>query len=285
MSPIVTIGSGFFITPDGFAITSNHVVENGDTAEIRTSDEETYPAKVVGRDPLSDLALIKVEAHRDFRYVKLAEQPPRVGDWVLTIGNAFGLGDSVTAGIVSARQRTIDESSGQDFLQIDAPINKGDSGGPTFDTNGDVIGVNSVIYSTTGGSVGVAFAIPADVVKAVIPQLKDGGAVTRGWLGVEVQTITPDVAESLGTKDLHGVIVASVDSGSPAAKAGLSAGDIITSLGGAPVRDAGELTRKVHAAAPGSSVRLDTLKRGKSSPVNVTLSQLPNSPQATVPKR
>src|SRR5690242_13135632 len=244
----VTIGSGFFISADGYAVTNSHVVEDADAAEIRTSDDKIYPARVVGKDPLSDLALIKVEGRSDFAFVKLAEQPPRVGDWVLAVGNTFGLGATVTAGIVSAREREIGLGNFPNrFIQIDAPINRGDSGGPTFDTRGDVIGVNSMIFSPSGGSVGVAFAVPAEIVRTVIPQLKDKGTVTRGWIGAEVQSVTPDLADGLGATDLRGAIVTGVKDNGPAAKAGLRRGDVITSIGGSPVRDANELIRKVQS--------------------------------------
>jgi len=188
---VTTIGSGFFISPDGYAVTNDHVVEHSDKVQVRTNDNKTLTAKVVGRDPLSDLALIKVEGGKNFSYVKLADQPPRVGDWVLTVGSPYGLGGSVTAGIVSARGRSIKTNSAEDFLQIDAPINRGDSGGPSFNTDGKVVGVNSMIFSPSGGSSGIAFAVPADTVKTVIPRLKAKGTVTRGWMGVRIQSITP----------------------------------------------------------------------------------------------
>ncbi|MDH2399259.1 trypsin-like peptidase domain-containing protein [Bradyrhizobium sp. SSUT18] len=274
----VNIGSGFFISPDGYAVTNNHIVEASDTAEIRTNDKKTYSAKVVGKDSLSDIALIKVDGRNDFSYVQLADQQPRAGDWVLTAGNTFGLGGSVTAGIVSARERNIETGSAQDFIQIDAPINQGDSGGPSFDTSGKVIGVNSMIISPSGGSVGVAFAIPAETVKAVIPQLKDKGAVTRGWMGVEVQSVTPELADSVGGSDLHGVVVAGVEKNGPAAKAGLRTGDVITSVNGEPIKNAGELTKKVHATAPGSRLQFTMLRQGKVNPLSVIVGQLPNEP-------
>jgi serine protease Do len=278
---MMTIGSGFFVSPDGYAVTNSHVVADNDAVEIRTNDNMTYAAKVVGKDSLSDLALIKVDGRGDFSYVKLADQPPRVGDWVLTAGNPFGLGGTVTAGIVSARERNVETGSATDFIQIDAPINKGDSGGPTFDTRGDVIGVNSMIFSTSQGSEGVAFAIPADTVKAVIPQLKDKGTVTRGWIGAKVQSITPDLADSLGASNLHGAIVANVQDNGPAAKAGLRTGDVITSVNGEPVKNADELTKKVHAKAPGSSIQLAMSRQGRESSLAVVLGELPDQPSVS----
>lgn len=273
---LVSMGSGFLISPDGYAVTNSHVVEDSDTAEIRTSDNKTYSAKVIGKDSLSDLALMKVEGRSDFAYVKLADQPPRVGDWVLAVGNSFGLGGSVTAGIVSARERNLEISSSEDFLQIDAPINNGASGGPSFNTQGEVVGVNSMILSPGGGSAGVAFAIPADTVKAVIPQLKDRGAVTRGWIGAEVQSVTPDIAESLAVNNPHGAIVVSVQDNGPAAKAGLRSGDVISSLRNEPIKSANELTKKIHVMAPGSSAQLTVLRKGKESSLSVTLGRLPD---------
>jgi len=278
---MMTIGSGFFVSPDGYAVTNSHVVEDSDLAEVRTHDGKTYSAKVVGKDSLSDLALIKVNGRSDFSYLKVADQPPRVGDWVLTAGNAFGLGGSVTAGIVSARERNIEAGSAEDFIQIDAPINKGDSGGPSFNTSGEVIGVNSKIFSPSGASVGVAFAVPAETVKAVIPQLKDNGTVTRGSIAAQVQSITPEIADSLGVNNLSGAIVASVQTNGPAAKAGVRSGDVITSVDGQPIKNANELTKKIHAMAPGSSVRLAMLRGGQQNSLNVTLGQLPHQPKAT----
>jgi serine protease Do len=251
-------------------------VENSDIAQIRTNDDKIYQAKVVGTDRLSDLALIKVDGRNDFSYVTLADQLPRVGDWVLAVGNPFGLRGTVTAGIVSARERTIAAASPEDLIQIDAPINQGDSGGPTFDTSGNVIGVNSIIFSPSGGSVGVSFAIPADTVKKVVAQLRDKGTVTRGWIGVEAQTITPDLADGLGRSNLHGAIVASVQRNSPAAKAGLASGDVITSIGGNPIKDANDLAKKIHGMAPGSLAQLSLFREGNERSITVALGQLPN---------
>jgi serine protease Do len=270
-----TLGSGFFISSDGYAVTDCHVVEGNDTAQIRTSDNKTYPAKVVGRDSLSGIALIKVDG-RDFHYATFADQPPRVGDWVLSAGNALGLGRAITAGIVSAREREIEQGSVQTFVQIDAPINQGDSGGPSFNTSGEVIGVNSFIVSPSGGSTGVAFAVPADTVKAVIPQLKDKGAVTRGWMGAEVQSVTSDIAEGLGLKNAGGAIVANVQNNSPAAKAGLKTGDVITQVSGEPIKGGKELIKRIQAMAPGSSLELATIRQGKERKLSVSLGRMPD---------
>src|SRR5215217_8524054 len=189
-------GSGFFISADGYAVTNNHVVDNADNVEIATDDGKTYTAKVIGTDPRTDLAVIKVDG-ANFPYVSLADTAPRIGDWVIAVGNPFGLGGTVTAGIVSARGRDIGAGPYDDFIQIDAPVNKGNSGGPTFNTEGKVIGVNTAIFSPSGGNVGIAFAIPSETAKSVISQLKDKGGVSRGWIGVHIQGITPEIAESM----------------------------------------------------------------------------------------
>jgi serine protease Do len=198
----LTLGSGFFISGDGYIVTNNHVIANDRSIEVTTDDGKVYPAKVIGTDPQTDLALVKIAAQADLPYVRLAKAEPRIGEWVLPIGNPFGLGGSVTAGIVSARGRDIGEGPYDDFIQIDAPVNEGNSGGPTFNVRGRVIGVNTAIYSPSGGSIGVAFDIPAETVKLVVQQLKDKGHITRGWIGVEMQSVTPTIAEALGlTKD------------------------------------------------------------------------------------
>jgi serine protease Do len=235
---------------------------------------------VIGTDSRSDLALIKVEGRGDFPYVKFAEGNPRIGDWVLAVGNPFGLGGTVTAGIVSARGRDIGNGPYDDFIQIDAPVNKGNSGGPTFDVDGNVIGVNTAIFSPSGGSVGIAFAIPADTVKKVVAQLKDKGSVTRGWIGVQIQSVTPEIADSLGLKTVQGALVAEPQSGGPAAKAGIEAGDVITAVNGAPLKDARELARQISGLPPGTSVKIAILHKGAEKTVSLTLGQLPNEREA-----
>src|SRR6266704_507687 len=231
-------GSGFFISADGYAVTNNHVVDKAKTVEVTTDDGKSYTAKVIGTDPKTDLALIKIDGRGDFSYVKFADATPRVGDWVLAVGNPFGLGGTVTAGIVSARGRDIGAGPYDDFIQIDAPVNKGNSGGPTFDIQGHVIGINTAIYSPTGGSVGIAFAVPADIAKGVIAQLKDKGSVSRGWIGVQIQPVTQDIADSMGLKQAEGALVADPQKDGPAAKAGVEAGDVITAVNGQSVKDA-----------------------------------------------
>jgi serine protease Do len=273
-------GSGFFLSADGYAVTNNHVVDKAESVEVVTDDGKTYSAKVIGTDPKTDLALIKVEGGRDFPFVKLADKPSRIGDWVLAVGNPYGLGGTVTAGIVSARGRDIGAGPYDDFIQIDAPVNRGNSGGPTFDVDGNVIGVNTAIYSPSGGSVGIAFAIPADTVKTVVAQLKDKGTVTRGWIGVQIQPVTADIAESLGLKQAEGALVAEPQSDSPAAKAGILAGDVITTLNGEAIKDARDLAKKIGAMAPGSTIKLAVVRKGDTKTLSMTLGELPQDRQA-----
>ena len=273
-------GSGFFISPDGYAVTNNHVVDHAKSVQVTTDDGTVYTAKVIGTDKKTDLALIKVDGKKDFSYVKFAEQPPRVGDWVVAVGNPFGLGGTVTAGIVSARGRDIGAGPYDDYVQIDAPINKGNSGGPAFDMNGNVIGVNTAIFSPSGGSVGIGFDIPAATAKLVVAQLKDKGYITRGWLGVQVQPVTADIADSLGMKQASGAMVDSPQDSSPAAKAGIEAGDVITAVDGKPVKDSRDLARTISMMAPGSSVKLDVLHMGESKTVTLALGEMPNDRHA-----
>jgi serine protease Do len=273
-------GSGFFISRDGYAVTNNHVVQGAENVQVTTDDSKIHSAKVIGTDPRTDLALIKVDGG-DFPFVKLADNSPRVGDWVLAVGNPFGLGGTVTAGIVSARGRDIGAGPYDDFIQIDAPVNKGNSGGPTFDVDGNVIGVNTAIFSPSGGSVGIAFAIPSDTVKSVVEQLRDKGSVTRGWIGVQIQTVTPDIADSMGLKETTGALVSEPQKDSPAAKAGIQSGDIITSVNDVPVHDPRELARKIGTMAPGSSVKLGVTHQGQSKTLTLTLGTLPEQKEAS----
>src|SRR6202049_3026688 len=273
-------GSGFFISADGYAVTNNHVVDGADKVEVTTDDGKVYKAKVIGTDARTDLALIKVEGGSDFPFAKLSDGKPRIGDWVLAVGNPFGLGGTVTAGIVSARGRDIGNGPYDDFIQIDAPVNKGNSGGPAFDTSGEVMGVNTAIYSPSGGSVGIAFSIPASTVKSVIAQLKDKGSVSRGWIGVQIQPVTPDIADSLGLKKAEGALVAEPQANGPAAKAGIESGDVITAVNGETVKDARELARTIGSLAPGNAVKLNVLHKGQDKVINITLGQLPNSLEA-----
>jgi serine protease Do len=273
-------GSGFFISADGYAVTNNHVVDGAEKVEVTTDDGKTYSAKVIGTDQRTDLALIKVEGGSDFAFAKLSDGKPRIGDWVLAVGNPFGLGGTVTAGIVSASGRDIGNGPYDDFIQIDAPVNKGNSGGPAFNTDGEVMGVNTAIYSPSGGSVGIAFSIPAATVKSVVAQLKDKGSVSRGWIGVQIQPVTSDIADSLGMKKAEGALVAEPQANGPAAKAGIESGDVITAVNGESVRDARELARTIGGMAPGATVKLNVLHKGQDKVVNLTLGQLPNTVEA-----
>jgi len=273
-------GSGFFISRDGYAVTNNHVVQGAENVQVTTDDSKIHNAKVIGTDPRTDPALIKVDGN-DFPFVKLADNSPRVGDWVLAVGNPFGLGGTVTAGIVSARGRDIGAGPYDDFIQIDAPVNKGNSGGPTFDVDGNVIGVNTAIFSPSGGSVGIAFAIPSDTVKSVVEQLRDKGSVTRGWIGVQIQTVTPDIADSMGLKETTGALVSEPQKDSPAAKAGIQSGDVITSVNEVPVHDPRELARKIGTMAPGTAVKLNVIHQGQSETLTLTLGTLPEQKEAS----
>jgi serine protease Do len=274
-------GSGFFISADGYAVTNNHVVDSADKVEVTTDEGKTYTATVIGTDARTDLALIKVEGGGlNFPFAKLSDSKPRIGDWVLAVGNPFGLGGTVTAGIVSASGRDIGNGPYDDFIQIDAPVNKGNSGGPAFDVSGEVMGVNTAIYSPSGGSVGIAFSIPASTVKSVIAQLKDKGSVSRGWIGVQIQPVTADIADSLGLKKAEGALVAEPQANGPAAKAGIESGDVITAVNGETVKDAKELARTIGGLAPGNAVKLNVLHKGQDKVINLTLGQLPNTLEA-----
>ena len=273
-------GSGFFISADGYAVTNNHVVDHAKSVQVTTDDGTIYTAKVIGTDTKTDLALIKVDGKNDFPFVKFADHSPRVGDWVVAVGNPFGLGGTVTAGIVSARGRDIGAGPYDDYVQIDAPINKGNSGGPAFDVGGDVIGVNTAIFSPSGGSVGIGFDIPADTAKMVVAQLREHGQVTRGWLGVEVQPVSAGIAESLGMKKAEGVIVDERMADSPAAKAGIETGDVITAVNGKAIKDAREFARTIAGLAPNSTVKFDVARKGEAKSLTATLMQMPNDKTA-----
>jgi serine protease Do len=269
--PLRAAGSGFFISPDGYIVTNNHVVEGAEKITVRTRDDRTLTATVVGRDPATDLAVVKV-AGRDHPYVNFEDRArPRVGDWVVALGNPFGLGGTATAGIVSALNRpNISGSSYVDYLQIDAPINRGNSGGPTFDVYGRVVGVNSAIFSPSGGSVGIGFDIPADVAARVTRQLISSGKVVRGYIGAGVQDVTPEIAESLGVRPRSGALVAEVTPDGPSEHAGLKMGDLILGVNGQPVGSAAEVTRAVAAAHPGEPIRLEINRNGRRETLSVT---------------
>jgi serine protease Do len=279
---VTSQGSGFFITADGYAVTSNHVIKGSVSIDVRTDNGDVYKARVVGSDAVSDLAVIKVDGPRDFAHVKFADLAPQVGDWIIAVGNPFGLGGTVTAGIVSARGRDVEKESDtyEDLLQIDAPINKGNSGGPTFDLAGKVVGVNTVILSPTGGSIGIAFAIPSDKAKEIATQLKETGGVSRAWLGIQFQSVLQEIADSLELAEPAGILVADVLPAGPAAKAGVAAGDLVDSVNGTAVKNAHDFSRTIDALPPHSMVILGIRKKGRQEWVAVTLGQAPAQPDA-----
>ncbi len=268
-------GSGFVISADGYAVTNNHVVQNADEVVVKIQGGEELTAEVIGTDPKTDLALIKIKSGKPFQFVKFAEKEARVGDWVMAVGNPFGLGGTVTTGIISARGRDIGSGPYDDFLQIDASINKGNSGGPAFNLEGEVIGVNTAIFSPSGGSVGIGFAIPASITQDVIASLKDSGQVTRGWLGVQIQPVTDEIAEGLGLKEAKGAVVSDVTEDSPALAAGFMAGDAILKADGAEISDARALSRKVAGLAPGKSVDVEIIRDGKPMTLSVKVGAMP----------
>jgi serine protease Do len=278
---VIGEGSGFFISADGYIVTNHHVADHAQSVQITTDDGSIYTAKVVGTDERSDLALLKVDADKQFPFVKFADQRPKVGDWVVAVGNPFGLGGTVTAGIISAEARDIGLNPDADYLQIDAPINRGNSGGPAFNENGDVVGVNTAIFSPSGGSVGIGFDIPAAVAKRVIDQLKEKGHVTRAWIGVEIQPVTPAIAESLGMKRAEGALVDQPSPHSPAAEAGIKAGDVITEVDGQPIKDPRTLVQKITNDAPGTRIKLTVLRDNESKTVDLTLAEMPRQEQAS----
>ncbi|MFC5507205.1 MULTISPECIES: Do family serine endopeptidase [Hyphomicrobiales] len=256
-------GSGFFISQDGYIVTNNHVVDKASEVQIVTDDGKTLEAKVIGTDPRTDLALLKVNEGGSFPFVQLATAKPRIGDWVLAVGNPFGLGGTVTAGIVSAQGRDIGSGPYDDFLQIDAAVNRGNSGGPTFNQKGEVVGVNTAIFSPSGGNVGIAFAVPASTVEQVVTALKKDGTVARGFIGVQIQPVTAEVAEAIGLKEPHGALVAAAERTGPAARAGIKRGDTILSVDGVAIKDARELSRRIASFAPGTKVKLSVWRDGK----------------------
>jgi serine protease Do len=274
--PTQAQGSGFVISADGFVVTNNHVVDGAGKVQVSFDEQNKFDADVIGTDPRTDLALLKIKASKSFPYVKFADKPVRVGDWVIAVGNPFGLGGTVTAGIVSAGSRDIG-SGPYDFIQIDAAVNRGNSGGPTFNLDGEVIGVNTAIYSPSGGNVGIAFAVPAKTANEVINQLKSSGSVSRGWLGVKIETIDDDKAAGLGLGEARGALVNEVTANGPASKSSLKAGDAIVAVNGDKIRDSRELARKIAEFAPGSKVSLEVNRYGKMENVSVTLGTFPGS--------
>ena len=275
-------GSGFFISDDGYVVTNNHVVDGGSKYVVVMDDGTEYDAKLIGTDKRTDLALLKVDAkNTKFTYVEFGDDDAvRIGEWVVAVGNPFGLGGSVTAGIVSARGRDIGAGPYDDFLQIDAAVNRGNSGGPAFDLNGKVIGVNTAIFSPSGGNVGIAFAIPASVAKTVITELRKGGSVERGWLGVQIAPITDDIAEAVGLSGKNGAIVTLPDNQTPASDAGIQTGDVITAVNGSKVESPRDLARVIAGFQPKTKVDITVWRNGDSQEVPVELGNLASLDEA-----
>jgi serine protease Do len=273
-------GSGFIIDADGIIVTNNHVVKDAKSVSVTLDDGTTVPAKILGRDTRSDLAVLKIKTDHRLPFINLGDSDQaEPGSWVVAVGNPFGLGGTVTAGIVSARGRDIGEGPYDSFIQIDAPINQGNSGGPLFTQDGKVVGVNTAIYSPSGGSVGIGFAIPSNTVKAVVAQLEKSGHVTRGFIGVSAQGVNASMASALhlptSSSDDRGALVASVEPDSPAGKAGIQPGDVITSVNGHHIGNARELAINVSQIAPGNVAALAVLRDGDKKSVNVTVGTLP----------
>ena len=276
---VTSLGSGFIIDPAGLIVTNNHVIEDADQVTVTLNDGELLPAKIVGRDAKTDLALLKVSPRKPLPAAHFGDsETARIGDWVIAIGNPFGLGSTVTAGIVSARNRIINAGEYDDFIQTDAPINRGNSGGPLFDMYGNVIGVNSAIFSPSGGSVGIGFAIPANLVRAVVEQIRQYGAPRRGWIGVRIQQVTEDIADALGLPTEAGALVADVTANGPAAKAGIENGDLITAFDGRLIADSRAVPRIVADTPIGKTVAVDVLRKGKKVTLHLTVQRLDEGP-------
>jgi serine protease Do len=275
-----SLGSGFIVDPAGYVVTNNHVIEGADEVSVTLQDNTTMVAKIVGRDESGDIALLKVEPSKPLPTVDFGDSgQSRVGDWVLAIGNPFGLGGTVTAGIVSARGRDIHQGQYDDFLQTDASINRGNSGGPLFNMDGQVIGINTAIFSPSGGSIGIGFAIPSNMAKNIVAQLKEFGHPRRGWLGVKIQQVTPEIAESLGLKDASGAMVAGVTDGGPAEKAKIRGGDIILKFDGQDVKEMHNLPRIVADSEVGKDVPVVLWRDGKEMTIQTVLAERPADTQ------
>ncbi|MFC1868683.1 DegQ family serine endoprotease [Thermodesulfobacteriota bacterium] len=276
------LGTGFIIDKEGFIFTNNHVVEMADEIKVTLSDKREFDAKIISRDPKTDLALIKIEDAKDLMSLSLGDSEKlEVGDWVVAIGNPFGLGNTITAGIVSAKYRQIGGGPYDNFIQTDASINPGNSGGPLLNTKGEVIGINTAIFSQSGGSVGIGFAIPINMAKDILPQLKKG-KVVRGWLGVMIQEITPDLKDKLGLEVEKGALVADVTSGGPAEKAGMKRGDVIVSFDGKDIKESKELPYIVSATPVGKTVPVEVMRKGTKEIIMVTLGELEEGKETPV---
>jgi serine protease Do len=273
--PSKSLGSGFIIDREGYIITNNHVIEGADEIKVKLSDKEEFDAAIVGRDKKTDIALIKITPPPGLPVVTLGDSDAlKVGEWVMAIGNPFGLDQTVTVGIVSAKWRKLGMGPYEDFIQTDAAINQGNSGGPLFNTRGEVVGVNTAIFSTSGGNIGIGFATPINLAKSVVRQLKEKGRVVRGWLGVIVQTVTPDLAKSFGLEQKEGALVADIDLKGPAAKAGIKKGDIIIAFNGTPIREMDQLPLLVAQTPVGSKGELTIIRDGKKISKTVEIGEL-----------
>jgi serine protease Do len=276
----MALGSGFIIDPSGYIVTNNHVVQNADKVTVIFQDDSTHVAKVIGRDIKTDLALIKIDAPQPLPYVQWGDSnAEQVGDWVLAVGNPFGLGGTVSSGIISARGRDIHSGPYDDFLQIDASINRGNSGGPTFNLSGDVIGINTAIYSPNGGSVGIGFAIPSSLAKPVIQQLREHGKVDRGWLGVQIQEVTPEIAKNLGLAKPEGALVADVTAGGPAEKVGIKQGDVILDYDGHAIAKVRDLPLAVADTPVGQKAPVKLWREGHEQTLDATIAAMPETTQ------
>lgn len=271
----ISLGSGFIIDESGYIVTNNHVIDKAEEVTVIFSDNTKAKAKIIGRDAKTDIALLKVDVNRKLPAVKWGDSDlGRVGDWVIAIGNPFGLGGSVSAGIISARARDINAGPFDDFIQTDAAINRGNSGGPLFNTQGEVIGINTAIFSPTGGNVGIGFSVPVSLAKPVIKQLREVGKVSRGWLGVKIQTVTEEFSESLGLKDTAGALVIEVNKGSPAEKAGILPSDVILQFDGKDIPVMRKLPRIVADTPINKKVDVVVWRNGKKETLRVEIAQL-----------
>ncbi len=272
---VTSLGSGFIIDPTGYIVTNNHVIDGAEEITVRMQDNTEYKAKLIGHDSKTDLALLKIDAPKPLPYVEWGDSDKaRIGDWVLAIGNPFGLGGTVTAGIVSARQRDINAGPYDDFLQTDAAINRGNSGGPMFDVDGKVIGINTAIFSPSGGSIGIGFALPSALAKPVISQLRQFGHPRRGWLGVRIQSVTPELAEGLKMEKPMGALIAAVTEGGPAEKAGIRQGDVVVKFDGKSIDEMRHLPRIVAETPYDSEVPVVVVRQGKEITFQVKLGEL-----------
>ncbi|MBI3451632.1 MAG: Do family serine endopeptidase, partial [Rhodospirillales bacterium] len=275
------LGSGFIIDPAGYVVTNNHVIGQAEKITVTLQGGDKFDAALIGRDAKTDLALLKIKSDKPLPFVSFGDSAQaQVGDWVIAVGNPFGLGGTVTAGIISARGRDIQSGPFDDFLQIDAPINRGNSGGPTFNTDGQVIGINSAIYSPNGGSVGIGFAIPASLAKPIVEQLRTHGSIDRGWLGVQIQPVTDEIANGLGLAKAQGALVSSIRDDGPAAKSGLEQGDVIVAVNGETVTQFKDLPRLIAAIKAGEKVRLAVWRGGAETTVNVVIGKMPQDEMA-----